>query len=158
MHVALNRIQHVGIVVRDLRQALQFYKDIFGLEPIFVHDSSGPEIDRAELGRLVNVPNPDIVFAFMKAGDTDFELVQYRSPEGKKFDRSSNDVGVMHICFEVDDIHDARSKLRGKGIEFTTDPIYVDAGPFAGYSFAYFKGHDNLLFELFEVPHTQISS
>ncbi len=152
MHVALKRIHHAGIVVRDLKAALQFYKDIFDLDPVFIHDSSGPEIDRAELGRLVEVPNPDIVFAFMQLGDTHFELVQYRSPEGKRFDRQSNDVGVMHLCFEVSDIHDARKKLREKGIEFTTDPIYVNAGPFAGYSFAYFRGHDGLLFELFEVP------
>ncbi len=69
MHVSLNRAQHMGIVVRDLQAALQFYKDLFDLEPLFIHDSSGPEIDRSELGRLVEVPNPDITFAFMKVGD-----------------------------------------------------------------------------------------
>ena len=152
MHISLNRIQHTGIVVRDLQAALQFYKELFDLDPLFIHDSSGPEIDRSKLSQLVGVPNPDVTFAFMKVGDTSFELVQYRSPEGKGFDRQSNDVGVMHLCFEVDDIHDARRKLREKGIEFTTDPIYVGAGPFAGYSFAYFRGHDDLLFEFFEVP------
>lgn len=152
MHVSLNRIHHTGIVVRDLNQALRFFKEVFGLDPIFIHDSSGPEIDREELGRLVGVPNPDIRFAFMQVGDTSFELVQYRSPEGRAFDRRNNDVGTMHLCFEVDDIHQSRKRLKEWGIEFTTDPIHVDAGPFAGYSFAYFKGHDGLTFELFEVP------
>jgi hypothetical protein len=45
-----------------------------------------------------------------------------------------------------------------KSFPQATDPIYVDAGPFAGYSFAYFRGHDGLLFELFEVPQKQTSS
>ena len=147
----LNTIHHTGISVRDLEAALLFYKELFGIEPVLIHDSSGPEIDRAELGQLVKVPNPDIRFAFMKVGNTSFELMEYRSPRGRAFDRQNNDVGVMHLCFEVESIETTREVLRVHGIEFTTDPIHLDSGPFTGCSFAYFWGHDDLMFEVFEV-------
>jgi len=150
--IRVNAVHHTGISVRNLDTAVQFYKDLFGIEPVFIHDSSGPEIDRAHLGQLVNVPTPDIRFAFMKVGNTSFELMEYRQPRGKAFDRHNNDVGVMHLCFEVESIDATQATLKTQDITFTAEPIRLTSGPFAGCAFAYFWGHDGLMFEVFEVP------
>lgn len=147
MHAAFKGIQHVGIVVRDMQQTLQFYRDVFGVEPEFILHSSGQELSRA-----VDVPDADLSLAFLHFGNTFLELLEYHHPKGKNFDRANSDVGVMHICFEVADIAATQKLLKEKGIEFNAPPIRIDEGPLAGYAFAYFKGHDGISFELFEVP------
>jgi catechol 2,3-dioxygenase-like lactoylglutathione lyase family enzyme len=81
-----------------------------------------------------------------------FKLIEYHHPDGCTFDRVNSDVGVMHLCLEIANIETTCKLLAAKGISLNAPPIHVNDGPSAGYSFAYFQGHDGLSFELFEVP------
>jgi lactoylglutathione lyase len=84
-------------------------------------------------------------------GNTIVELLEYRSPRGRAQDRGNNDVGAMHIAFEVDDIEDAYRKLRAKGVNFNSPPVWIDHGALAGCAFCYFTDPDNVQLELFQV-------
>ena len=139
-------VQHVGIPVSNIERSLAWYKEMLGLEPEFVMESSGEPLSTA-----VNVPNADLKFGFLRVGNTIVELLEYRSPRGRAQDRRNNDVGAMHIAFEVDDIEDAYRQLRDRGVKFNSLPVWIDHGALAGCAFCYFTDPDNVQLELFQV-------
>src|SRR5436309_2855565 len=98
----LRGIQHVGIPVANIERSLEFYRDVFGVEADFVAEGRGPELSAA-----VGVADTDLAFAFLRIGDDVLELLEYRNPRGRVYDRRSCDVGAVHIAFEVADIDEA---------------------------------------------------
>jgi catechol 2,3-dioxygenase-like lactoylglutathione lyase family enzyme len=36
----LNKLDHIGIAVKDLDQAIKLYKEVFGVEPSLVYESA----------------------------------------------------------------------------------------------------------------------
>ena len=66
-------------------------------------------------------------------------------------DRQNNDVGAVHIAFEVDDIEDAYRKLRDRGVKFNSSLVWIEHGPLAGCAFCYFSDPDNVQLELFQL-------
>jgi len=141
-------IQHVGVTVSDLGRSLAFYRDVLGFEPLFVTDGSGPD-----LARTLGVPDADLSFAQLRLGDTLLELLQYRHPAGRPYDRGnrgSADVGAYHVGLRVADIEETYRALAARGVAFTAPPLHVAAGPLAGGAFTYFADPDGLTWELFQ--------
>jgi catechol 2,3-dioxygenase-like lactoylglutathione lyase family enzyme len=139
-------MQHVGISVRDLDRSLRFYKDVFGVDPDFVTEGSGEAVSKA-----VGVPDAELAFAFLRIGPTILELLEYRNPRGRDYDRRNCDVGAVHVAFEVPDVGSAYEQLVGHGIEFNAPPLVITEGPLAGCKFAYFSDPDGVQLEIFEV-------
>ena len=138
-------VQHIGIPVSDMERSLEFYQEILGLERVFVAEGEGPEVSEA-----VGVPDAHLKFAFLKAGNTIVELLQYLRPQGKPYDRMNCDIGACHLSFEVDDIEEAYQSLKADGIKFNAAPLHVEEGPLAGCAFAYFPDPDGFQLEIFE--------
>jgi catechol 2,3-dioxygenase-like lactoylglutathione lyase family enzyme len=145
--VELRGVHHVGVPVRDLQRSLAFYRDIFGIEPDFVVESEGPEVDAA-----VQLPDVRVTAAFLTLGNTFLELLEYRQPVGADFALRNCDVGAVHVALEVGDVAAAHEQLRAEGIEFSSPPTLIEEGELAGHRFAYFRDHDGIQFELFERP------
>ena len=61
----LEKLDHIGIAVKDLDQAIKLYKDVFGIEPSLVYESS---YTKAKI-------------AFIPIGETRIELIQPSNPE-----------------------------------------------------------------------------
>jgi catechol 2,3-dioxygenase-like lactoylglutathione lyase family enzyme len=141
----ISGLQHVGIPVSDMDRSLKFYQEVLGLELLFATEGSGPEVSQA-----VGVPEAHLKFAFLRAGDAIFELLQYVSPTGKPYDRMNCDVGATHVAFEVPDIEAAYQELTEKGIKFNSAPVHLDEGPLAGCAFAYFPDPDGIQLEIFQ--------
>lgn len=96
------RIDHIGIVVKDLETALTTYARNFG----FTTDASrGGEV--AALG---------IKNAFMPVGGSDLEFIQPTGDEGPvaQFAKDRGE-GTFMLSVEVDDIDAAVEHLRGLG-------------------------------------------
>ncbi len=96
------RIDHVGIVVKDLAAAVRTYEHNFG----FLADATrGGEV--AALG---------IVNAFVPVGDADLEFVQPTTSEGPvaKFAAERGE-GTFMVSIEVDDLAAAVEHLRAAG-------------------------------------------
>jgi catechol 2,3-dioxygenase-like lactoylglutathione lyase family enzyme len=145
--VNIRGFQHVGVPVRSIERSLAFYRDVFGIEPEFVADSRGPATER-----LVGLPGADIVLAFLRVGGSILELLEYRTPHGRDYDRRNCDVGAVHIAFEVDDIDAFHALLLRHGVEVSGAPVPSDSGPLAGYRVFYFKDPDGVQFEAVELP------
>ena len=97
------KIDHVGIVVKDLEAALATYARNFG----FQHDRS----------RGGEVPALGIKNAFMPVADSDLEFIQPTSDQGPvaKFAQDRGE-GQFLLSIAVDDVAEAVAHLRGLGV------------------------------------------
>jgi methylmalonyl-CoA/ethylmalonyl-CoA epimerase len=98
----LKKLDHVGIVVKDIQQACLPYESL-GLK---VSHSQGIQ------GKPVTV-------AFLPLGDTELELLQ-PNPGDSNIARflSEHGEGLHHICFEVDDLEEAIQAANQAGMTF----------------------------------------
>jgi len=102
----LNKIEHIGIAVKDLKMVGRLYSDAFGLK---VSD----EIDATEKKlRIAFVEISGVKLEFLMPTDEDSVVAKFIDKRGE---------GIHHICFEVDDIEKAISELKSKGVEFVDD-------------------------------------
>ena len=95
------RLDHVGIAVADLDQALAFYRDALGLE-----------IDPAE-----EVPSQQVRAHFIPAGGPSLELLEATSatsPIAASIARRGP--GLHHVALEVDDLAAALEELASRGV------------------------------------------
>ncbi len=102
------RIDHVGIAVRDLDEAIAFYELAFGVTP--VHE----EINEEQGVREAMLAVGD--------GETRIQLLaplSDDSPIAKFLDRSGP--GVQQVAYTVDDVEAVAATLRGKGMRVLYD-------------------------------------
>ena len=127
------KIDHIGIAVRDIEQALQVYQVALGLP---VQD-------------VVDVPDQQVRVAFLTLGESNIELVQPTTDDSgtAKFIEKRGE-GIHHICVQVDDIKAALAQLKANGV-----PL-IDQEPRAGahgrVAFVHPKGTHGVLLELVE--------
>jgi methylmalonyl-CoA/ethylmalonyl-CoA epimerase len=96
----IDRLDHIGIAVRDLAAALRTYEAL-GLR------SAGEEV----------VEDQKVRAAFLPVGDTRLELLESTSPEGpigRFLERRGE--GIHHLCFRVDDIQKALAACEEAGM------------------------------------------
>lgn len=94
-------IDHIGIAVSDIDDALAFYRDAVGLE-----------IDAPE-----EVASQRVRARFIRLGDAALELLEATaddSPIAKYI--AKRGPGMHHVALRVDDIVAALADLRGRGI------------------------------------------
>jgi catechol 2,3-dioxygenase-like lactoylglutathione lyase family enzyme len=142
---AIGRVHHVGLTVKDLDKSLEWYRQMFGVEPVFVTYAEGEQLSAA-----VGVPDAKLSFAFLRFGETDVELLSYNNDRDETFGRRNCDVGSPHLCILVDDINTSYRDLKAKGVEFFAEPLHIEGGPLDGCSFVYFRDPDGITLELFE--------
>jgi methylmalonyl-CoA epimerase len=106
----LARVSHIGVIVKDMEDALNVYTDILGLDP--------PE-------HQMDIPELGFKNAMLRIGDFGIELMETTSTDPKnefiKFlDRHGE--GVYHVCVIVDDIEAQIKSLRAKGADVLEVP------------------------------------
>jgi len=97
----ITKVNHIGIAVSSLDEAVKLYTDVLGLK---VKDI---EIVQEQKVRTAIIP----------VGDTKLELLESTDPEGpiaKHIERRGE--GLHHLAFEVTNIEEALETLRSKGI------------------------------------------
>jgi catechol 2,3-dioxygenase-like lactoylglutathione lyase family enzyme len=104
-------------------------------------------------------PHAELRSAFLTfPGSTcQLELLEFRSPAETAADMANFNIGAMHCCFMVDDIHATREVMMARGVEFVGPPAEVTAGVNKGAFAIYFVGPDGLRFELFQGRPTSVS-
>ena len=135
--IAGHAVDHIAIAVKNLDEALAFYKAALGLPEI------GIEVV-AEQG--VRVAKLDI-------GNTHIELLEPLGPEtpvGKFID--SKGPGLHHICVKVDDINSELAKLKSQGMRLIDETPKIGAGG-AKIAFVHPKSTGGVLLELSQPQH-----
>lgn len=130
----VRKVDHIGIAVSNLDEAVKLYQDVLGLE---LH---GTEV----------VPEQKVRVAFLPVGDTEIELLESTSPEGPiaKFIEAKGQ-GVQHIAFKVDSIESALEEMKTKGIRLIDEKPRYGAGG-AKIAFLHPKSTNGVLIELCE--------
>lgn len=96
----IQKLSHIGIAVRDLDQAIEFYRKM------------GLEVESTEV-----VPSQKVKVAFIPIGDTRIELLAATEPDSPiaKYIEKRGE-GVQHLAFSVDDLESELKKKEDAGI------------------------------------------
>jgi len=143
-HMAIKKMEHVGIVVDDLAAAIKFFVEL-GLEPGGTGQVEGEWVDRiialhGTKAELAMLRTPD--------GDVEIELVKFHSPptQGGDPHAPSNTPGLRHLSFLVDDIDAVVAGLQARGTELVGELVrYEDS-----YRLCYVRGPEGIIIELAE--------
>ena len=130
----LTRIDHIGIAVENIREALAFFEQALGL-PL-------ERVDSEEGGRT------DV--AFMPVGSSDVELVEPKDTDsGLAKYLAKRGEGIHHICFQVDDIDAALARLKEHGAQLIDETPRTNALG-QRYAFIHPKSAHGVLIELYQ--------
>jgi methylmalonyl-CoA epimerase len=132
--MTIKKIDHIGIVVKDIEAALKVYRDALGLE----------------LTRVEFVPEQAVKIAFLPTGESEIELVQPTTDDsGIASYLAKRGEGVHHICLEVDDIEATLAQMAAQGLEMIDQKPRVGSGG-QKYAFVHPRSAHGVLIELYE--------
>ena len=107
----VSRIQHLGVAVSSIEDALRFWRDGLGLE----------------LSEIEVVEDQGVRTAMLPIGESRVELLEptgSETPVGKFVSKRGG--GIHHVCVEVDDVAAMLTKLNSSGIRL------IDSSPRRG--------------------------
>jgi len=98
----LTHIEHIGIAVKNLDEAIKFYEQIFGLKCYAVEE----------------VKDQKVKTAFFKIGETKIELLETTDPKGPigKFIEKKGE-GIHHIAFAAENLEQSLTELKEKQVK-----------------------------------------
>ena len=131
---------HVGLTVTDLDRAVEFYRDVLGLE---VRDRF--EVGGEAFATAVDVPGATGSFAHLDAGDARVELVEYDPPGDDRPPADLNQSGAVHLGLSVDDVDGVVADLPDD-VTTLSDPRTTESGT----RIAFLRDPDGNLVELLE--------
>jgi len=96
----MNKIEHLGIAVKDLAASEKIFEDMLGTAPY----------------KRESVESEFVTTSFFKVGESKIELLQSTDPDGPigKFIEKRGE-GIHHIAFDVTDIQSEIDRLIAKG-------------------------------------------
>lgn len=98
----LKKIHHIGIVVRKLEEAFEFYKDTLGLR----------------LGKMAIIQDQGVKAALLPVGESEIELLEpVTADSGVARFLEKKGGGLHHLCFETDDVAAELRGAKDKGIK-----------------------------------------
>ena len=144
----LKRIDHIGINVRDLPAATDFFLTL-GMEIMGQADVSGDLPDR-----VMGLPGSSSTLAMLKTpdGTTNIELIQFHTPESDPSLADTfrhalpNAPGIRHLTFAVEGLDALVHQLQQKGATIMGEIVnYQDI-----YKLCYLRGPEGIILELAE--------
>ena len=107
----ISHIEHLGIAVKSLEEAIPYYEQVLGLKCYNIEE----------------VADQKVKTAFFKVGQTKIELLEPTCPESTiaKFIENRGE-GVHHVAFAVNGIEGALAEASEKGVRL------IDQTPRAG--------------------------
>jgi methylmalonyl-CoA/ethylmalonyl-CoA epimerase len=109
----IKKIDHLGIAVPSLADAIPLYEALLG-----------GTVEHVEV-----VEDQKVRTAFFTVGESHFELLEPTEPDGPiaKF-RGKARKGIHHICVEVDDIDAVIADYKEKGVRLIDEEARIGAG------------------------------
>ena len=97
----LSHIEHIGIAVNNLEEAIEYYENTLGLTCYAIEE----------------VADQKVKTAFFKIGQTKIELLESTDPEGPigKFIEKRGQ-GIHHMAFATDNIEESLKEVENKGV------------------------------------------
>jgi lactoylglutathione lyase len=126
--MTVRKLEHVGIMVKDLEKSISFYTNVIGLSHLYTMTHTNGVIRLAFL-------------AGAEAQETELELIEgYNSglpAEGK----------THHVAFTVDDVEAEFERIKGLGVPLRDSEITTLPN---GARYFFFYGPDGEFLEMFQ--------
>jgi catechol 2,3-dioxygenase-like lactoylglutathione lyase family enzyme len=140
--MTIQRMDHVGVVVDDLEDAVAFFLAL-GLELEGEASVGGEWVDR-----IVGLEGVQAQIAMLQTPDGHgrLELTEFQTPSGDGGDQhaAANAAGIRHIAFAVEDIEAVLARLQARGAELVGElGRYKDR-----YRLCYVRGPAGIIVEL----------
>ena len=141
--MALKRMDNVGIVVDDLAETIDFFREL-GLEL-----EGQATIEGEWAGRVTGLGNQHVEIAMMRTpdGHSRLELSRFLTPPVVADHRNApvNALGYLRVMFTVDDIDETLARLSKHGAELVSSEVvqYGDT-----YRLCYIRGPGGVLIGL----------
>jgi methylmalonyl-CoA/ethylmalonyl-CoA epimerase len=130
--ISLNKVDHIGIAVKSVEEALPFYTQTLGLS----------------LLQIEEVESQKVKVAFIDGGNVKLELLEpmdEASPVASFIAKRGE--GIHHVAFGVDGIQERIEELKAKGINMINERPKPGAGG-AQVAFMHPKSAHGVLYEL----------
>lgn len=143
--MAIQRMDHVGVVVDDLEAAVAFFAEL-GMEL----EGQAP-IEGRWVDRVVGLDGVRVDIAMMRTPDGHgrLELTKFRAPRAvgaEPENAPGNTLGLRSVMFAVDDIDATVAGLRARGAELVGEVAqYEDS-----YRLCYVRGPEGIIVALAE--------
>lgn len=108
----MNKIEHIGIAVKDLEAANEIYTKLFNTPPY----------------KTETVESENVSTSFFKVGESKIELLEATHPESviAKFIGKKGE-GIHHIAYAVDDIKAEIERMKAEGFIVLNDAPKIGA-------------------------------
>lgn len=135
-------------IVADMDRALNFYRDVLGLEVT----QDQPFSPNPAIMRLGNTPNAQSRFVALRVPGSDMgvELIQYKDIDRRPLNRRFVDTGAANLVLRVRDLAPILAKVPKSGARFLT-PGGVPAAIGNG-RYVFLQDPDGFIVELAEAP------
>lgn len=143
----IKSVHHTSLTVSDLEGSLAFYRDLLGMPVIHIFESS-PEFCE----KITAIRGARLKIAYLDAWGHRLELIQYLSPQGRRLDLSTCNIGVAHIAFDVDNLETMYQELKARKVKFKSEPVPIAVGPNRGGFSVYLEDPDGITLEFIQPP------
>jgi methylmalonyl-CoA/ethylmalonyl-CoA epimerase len=133
-------IDHIGIVVRCLADAVQQWETLFGYRR-----NSDIVLNTRQKVRVVFLSKPDSLTV---------KLIEPSSPDSPVFQASRKGGGLHHLCFRCPELQTEILRLQQHGATLIVPPQPGEA--FRNHSIAFMLAGHNLNFELIDTPKSGV--
>ena len=108
----VSHIEHVGIAVKDLQEAINYYEEVLGLKCYAIEE----------------VADQKVKTAFFMVGQTKLELLEATSEESPvaKFIEKKGE-GIHHLAFAVNDVDGSLKEVKDKGVRVIDETSRIGA-------------------------------
>ena len=126
------KIDHLGVAVKSIDNGKNFWSDVLGLE------FAGSETVEAQ----------KVTTAFFPVGESEIELLESTADDGPvaRYIEKKGE-GIQHVAFRVENIEEALTELKAKGIRLIDEKPRIGAGG-AKIAFLHPKATSGVLVEL----------
>lgn len=102
----MNKIEHIGIAVKSLKDSNQLFTKLFGTPP---YKTEGVESEGVITSFFMNGPNK---IELLEATNPDSPIAKFIEKKGE---------GIHHIAFDVEDIEAEMKRLKSEGFQLLNE-------------------------------------
>ena len=143
----LKEIEHFSFTVSDIEKALHFFRDLLGMSATPVEYVCNEGVQQ-----IIGIPGASLRISIVRApAGGSIELIEYVTPKGRRIDLRTNNYGVGHVAFLVQDLKKMYETLTANGVRFISQPVWLKSNDGqADWGVCYLKGPDDITIELIE--------
>ena len=139
------RQHHTAFSCKDWDKTKSFFVDLLGFKVLGEMEKR----DEAVLATVTGLPGAACRWAMLELGGYHIELFKWLTPEGKPIPIRQCDIGLTHICFQVNDAREVRRRMIAAGYEPLSEVQSMRGGRAVA---VYCKGPEGVIVEFVEYP------